>query len=78
MLINTIPRDSAPNATAKDNEFGNLPEWDLSDLYTAPDSPALQKDLNWLTNRMCRVPTRFRHQTTHAHRRTMARLYRPL
>ncbi|MDO6726307.1 M3 family oligoendopeptidase [Cognatishimia sp. 1_MG-2023] len=28
--------------------LGNLPEWDLSDLYTSPDAPELDKDLDWL------------------------------
>jgi oligoendopeptidase F len=28
--------------------FGDLPEWDLSDLYTAPDAPELKRDLDWL------------------------------
>ncbi|QDY69270.1 M3 family oligoendopeptidase [Qingshengfaniella alkalisoli] len=28
--------------------FGNLPDWDLSDLYTAPDAPELSRDLEWL------------------------------
>jgi oligoendopeptidase F len=29
------------------NEFGALPEWDLTDLYPAPDSPELKRDLQW-------------------------------
>jgi len=29
-------------------EFGDLPEWDLSDLYTAEDSPELTRDMDWL------------------------------
>ncbi|MFO7758757.1 MAG: M3 family oligoendopeptidase, partial [Roseovarius sp.] len=28
--------------------LGDLPEWDLSDLYTAPDAPELTRDLEWL------------------------------
>ncbi len=28
--------------------FGNLPEWDLSDLYAAPDAPEVARDLGWL------------------------------
>jgi len=28
--------------------FGDLPEWDLDDLYTAEDSPALIRDMDWL------------------------------
>ncbi len=30
------------------NSFGALPEWDLSDLYTAPDAPELKRDLAWV------------------------------
>ncbi|MDP5305965.1 M3 family oligoendopeptidase [Paracoccus spongiarum] len=33
---------------AKDRPFGSLPEWDLSDLYAAPDAPELAADLEWL------------------------------
>ena len=29
-------------------DLGNLPEWDLSDLYTAPDAPELEADMDWL------------------------------
>ncbi|MCI5084416.1 MAG: M3 family oligoendopeptidase [Rhodovulum sp.] len=28
--------------------FGDLPEWDLSDLYTAEDAPELTRDMGWL------------------------------
>ncbi|PIE16758.1 MAG: oligoendopeptidase F [Rhodobacterales bacterium] len=28
--------------------FADLPEWDLSDLYAAPDAPEFERDLNWL------------------------------
>ena len=28
--------------------LGDLPEWDLSDLYAAPDAPELLADLDWL------------------------------
>ncbi|MDO5756265.1 MAG: M3 family oligoendopeptidase [Rhodobacterales bacterium] len=36
------------NAAAKGAELGKLPEWDLNDLYTAPDAPELSRDLDWL------------------------------
>jgi oligoendopeptidase F len=29
-------------------DLGNLPEWDLSDLYPATDSPELARDMAWL------------------------------
>ena len=28
--------------------LGDLPEWDLTDLYAAPDAPEIQRDLDWL------------------------------
>ena len=28
--------------------FGDLPEWDLSDLYASEDAAELQADLTWL------------------------------
>jgi oligoendopeptidase F len=30
------------------NALGGLPEWDLSDLYAAPDCPELARDMDWL------------------------------
>ena len=36
------------NATAGDESLGQLPEWDLTDLYTSPDAPELKRDLDWL------------------------------
>ncbi|PUB18809.1 M3 family oligoendopeptidase [Yoonia sediminilitoris] len=35
------------NASGGD-AFGDLPEWDLSDLYSGTDSPELARDLDWL------------------------------
>lgn len=36
------------NATAGNKELGDLPEWDLSDLYSGEDAPELKRDLEWL------------------------------
>ena len=36
------------NAGGGDAEFGNLPEWDLSDLYAGEDAPELTSDIAWL------------------------------
>jgi oligoendopeptidase F len=36
------------NAGAGNQPLGNLPEWDLSDLYTSEDAPKLKRDLDWL------------------------------
>lgn len=42
--------DATPLARAgrADDGLGPLPEWDLSDLYTAPDAPEIARDLDWL------------------------------
>jgi oligoendopeptidase F len=32
----------------RDEGLGALPEWDLSDLYAAPDAPEFGRDLDWL------------------------------
>ncbi|WP_108816163.1 M3 family oligoendopeptidase [Loktanella sp. Alg231-35] len=34
--------------TSGGQSFGDLPEWDLTDLYPATDSPELKRDLAWL------------------------------
>ncbi|WP_037259891.1 M3 family oligoendopeptidase [Roseivivax halodurans] len=36
------------NATEGGRDLGDLPEWDLTDLYAAPDAPELKRDLDWL------------------------------
>ncbi|WP_417606679.1 M3 family oligoendopeptidase [Primorskyibacter flagellatus] len=36
------------NATNGSKDLGNLPEWDLTDLYSAPDAPEIKRDLDWL------------------------------
>ncbi len=35
------------NATQK-SDFGDLPNWDLTDLYAAPDAAELKRDMDWL------------------------------
>ncbi len=45
-LDRILPRDeNALPVAAETPDLGALPEWDLSDLYPAPDSPALTRDL---------------------------------
>jgi oligoendopeptidase F len=39
-------RDANPAGGA--SPFGDLPEWDLSDLYAGEDAPELKRDLDWL------------------------------
>ena len=36
------------NANRGSKDLGDLPEWDLSDLYEAEDAPELKRDLDWL------------------------------
>ncbi|MBT6191701.1 MAG: M3 family oligoendopeptidase [Tateyamaria sp.] len=36
------------NASQGARPLGNLPEWNLDDLYTGEDAPELERDLNWL------------------------------
>ncbi|SFA72646.1 oligoendopeptidase F [Poseidonocella pacifica] len=36
------------NAGSGDKGFGDLPEWDLTDLYPSEDAPELRADLDWL------------------------------
>ncbi len=36
------------NASAGGKDLGDLPEWDLSDLYPSEDAPELKRDLDWL------------------------------
>ncbi|GGH21953.1 oligoendopeptidase F [Cribrihabitans marinus] len=36
------------NASAGGKDLGDLPEWDLSDLYISEDAPELKRDLDWL------------------------------
>lgn len=43
----------------KGNEFGQLPEWDLSDLYPAPDSPELNADIERLTTEVQEFAARY-------------------
>ncbi|UWR38740.1 M3 family oligoendopeptidase [Sulfitobacter sp. W074] len=45
------------NASAGGKNLGDLPEWDLSDLYTAEDAPELKRDLDWLEDSCARFAT---------------------
>ncbi len=36
------------DANTSAGEFGDLPEWDLADLYADPDAPELKRDMDWL------------------------------
>ena len=43
--------NQATTTRARDDDagLGDLPVWDLSDLYASPDAPEIAADLNWLT-----------------------------
>jgi oligoendopeptidase F len=43
-----FPRPVYDTETRSGAEFGDLPQWDLSDLYAAPDAPEVGRDLDWL------------------------------
>ena len=36
------------NASSGSKDLGDLPEWNLSDLYSSQDAPELSRDLQWL------------------------------
>ncbi|MDB6177859.1 M3 family oligoendopeptidase [Paracoccus sp. Z330] len=44
---------------AKAGGFGDLPEWDLDDLYPAPDSPELKSDLKALAAQVSQFAERY-------------------
>src|SRR6218665_1061255 len=45
--MKTIARAPEASAQAGHNQFGTMPQWDLTDLYPAPDSAELKRDLDW-------------------------------
>ena len=45
-MINRPVFDANMSGGSKD--LGNLPEWNLDDLYTGEDAPELKRDLDWL------------------------------
>ncbi len=42
--------------------MGNLPEWDLSDLYSSQDAPELTRDLDWLETECADFATAYEGQ----------------
>jgi len=44
-MIDPRTFDANPSGTSP---FGDLPEWDLSDLYPGPDAKELKRDMDWL------------------------------
>jgi oligoendopeptidase F len=47
-MTNRLLFDANSNAGGSENPLGDLPEWDLDDLYTGEDAPELKRDLDWL------------------------------
>ncbi len=49
-MFNALPAPvfDATSAAGGTGNFGDLPEWDLSDLYPAPDAPEFARDMAWL------------------------------
>ncbi|MEM9575940.1 MAG: M3 family oligoendopeptidase [Pseudomonadota bacterium] len=43
-----IVRDANANGADASSPLGDLPEWNLDDLYTGEDAPELKRDLDWL------------------------------
>ena len=46
-MISPLPRPVF-DANASTGGFGNLPDWDLTDLYPSPDAPEFGRDMAWL------------------------------
>lgn len=44
----TAPLSDANTSPAAGEPLGNLPDWNLDDLYTGEDAPELIRDLDWL------------------------------
>ncbi|MDG2407125.1 MAG: M3 family metallopeptidase, partial [Paracoccaceae bacterium] len=47
------------NDDSGSKDLGNLPEWDLSDLYSSQDAPELAHDLKWLEGECATFATDF-------------------
>ena len=43
-----LPQPVFDATTSGGKDLGNLPEWDLSDLYPATDGPEISRDMAWL------------------------------
>lgn len=45
-FFNPLSRHAAASDTGATDALGALPDWDLTDLYTAPDAPEIARDLD--------------------------------
>ncbi len=46
--MRSLPRPVFDANTSGGQDLGDLPVWDLTDLYESPDAPELKRDLDWL------------------------------
>ncbi len=46
--MRSLPRPVFDAKTSGGRDLGDLPVWDLTDLYESPDAPELKRDLDWL------------------------------
>ena len=47
-MLHDLPKPLYDANASGANAFGDLPEWDLSDLYPATDAPEVARDLAWV------------------------------
>ncbi|WP_068116654.1 M3 family oligoendopeptidase [Tropicimonas marinistellae] len=47
-MLPILPTPVRDIDVAADGAFSDLPEWDLTDLYSAPDAVELKRDMDWL------------------------------
>jgi len=50
---------SATQSVPQETGLGSMPEWDLSDLYGAPDAPEVQRDLKAAANEATRIKSAY-------------------
>ncbi len=53
------------NASLGSKDLGDLPEWDLSDLYSSQDAPELSRDLQWLDQECARFAADYEGKLAH-------------
>jgi oligoendopeptidase F len=56
--LHNVAQTDAGHAT-KAAPFGSMPEWDLSDLYKAPDAPEVQRDLDAAAKEAARIKSAY-------------------
>jgi oligoendopeptidase F len=70
MTIAPIPspvfanQPAAPRASARTDDLGDMPEWDLRDLYPAPDAAELKADITRATDEARRIKTTYQGRLT--------------